>query len=55
MTRQRPARKLRASLSYRPVFPATAKVVKTNSGKYAHYGPGLSGCAVRLGKMDWLI
>jgi predicted aconitase len=27
-------------------------VVLTNSGKYAHYGPGLSGCAVRLGTLD---
>lgn len=23
----------------------------TNSGKYAHYGPGLSGCAVRFGPL----
>jgi predicted aconitase/predicted aconitase with swiveling domain len=36
----------------RPVFPERAKVVLTNSGKYAHYGPGLSGCAVRLGTLD---
>lgn len=36
----------------RPVFPETAKVVLTNSGKYAHYGPGLSGCIVRLGTLD---
>ncbi|MEI5667511.1 aconitase family protein [Bosea sp. CCNWLW174] len=36
----------------RPVFPEQAKVVLTNSGKYAHYGPGLSGCAVRLGTLD---
>lgn len=35
----------------RPVFPEQAKVVLTNSGKYAHYGPGLSGCAVRLGTL----
>jgi len=35
-----------------PVFPERAKVVLTNSGKYAHYGPGLSGCAVRLGTLD---
>lgn len=32
-----------------PVFPPSAKVVMTNSGKYAHYGPGLSGRVVRLG------
>lgn len=36
----------------RPVFPEQAKVVLTNSGKYAHYGPGLSGCTVRLGTLD---
>jgi len=32
-----------------PVFPPKAKTVLTDSGKYAHYGPGLSGRAVRLG------
>ncbi len=26
-----------------PVFPPSARVVMTNSGKYAHYGPALSG------------
>ncbi|MGF6231469.1 putative aconitase/putative aconitase with swiveling domain [Inquilinus ginsengisoli] len=36
----------------RPVFPVGAKTVITTSGKYAHYGPGLSGCAVRLGTLD---
>lgn len=36
----------------RPVFPETARVVLTDSGKYAHYGPGLSGCTVRLGTLD---
>lgn len=36
----------------RPVFPERARVVLTNSGKYAHYGPGLSGCTVRLGSLD---
>lgn len=36
----------------RPVFPERAKVVLTNSGKYAHYGPGLSGCTVRLGTFE---
>lgn len=35
----------------RPVFPERARVVLTNSGKYAHYGPGLSGCTVRLGTL----
>jgi cis-L-3-hydroxyproline dehydratase len=34
-----------------PVFPPAARVVLTNSGKYAHYGPGLSGRAVRLGSL----
>ena len=34
-----------------PVFPPTARVVLTNSGKYAHYGPGLSGREVRLGSL----
>ncbi len=36
----------------RPVFPEEARVVLTNSGKYAHYGPGLSGCTVRLGTLE---
>jgi len=36
----------------RPVFPERAKVVLTDSGKYAHYGPGLSGCTVRLGTLE---
>ncbi len=35
-----------------PVFPPQARTVMTNSGKYAHYGPGLSGRAVRLGTLD---
>lgn len=34
-----------------PVFPPQTRAVLTNSGKYAHYGPGLSGRAVRLGSM----
>ncbi|WP_417582219.1 aconitase X [Pelagibacterium sp.] len=34
-----------------PVFPPTAKTVLTDSGKYAHYGPGLSGRSVRLGSL----
>ncbi|MEJ6783991.1 cis-3-hydroxy-L-proline dehydratase [Aminobacter sp. Piv2-1] len=36
----------------RPVFPEWTRVVLTTSGKYAHYGPGLSGCAVRLGTIE---
>ncbi|CAN7285965.1 aconitase X [Rhizobium sp. LjRoot30] len=34
-----------------PVFPIAAKALMTNSGKYAHYGPGLSGRAVRFGSL----
>jgi predicted aconitase/predicted aconitase with swiveling domain len=34
-----------------PVFPVGTRTVLTNSGKYAHYGPGLSGRKVRLGSM----
>jgi hypothetical protein len=32
-----------------PVFPPDTRALMTNSGKYAHYGPGLSGRAVRFG------
>ena len=35
-----------------PVFPPEARTVMTNSGKYAHYGPGLSGRTVRLGSIS---
>jgi predicted aconitase/predicted aconitase with swiveling domain len=34
-----------------PVFPPAARTVMTNSGKYAHYGPGLTGRAMRFGSM----
>ena len=34
-----------------PVFPPAARVLMTNSGKYAHYAPGLSGRAVRFGSL----
>lgn len=34
-----------------PVFPPEAQTLITNSGKYAHYGPGLSGRAVRFGSL----
>lgn len=34
-----------------PVFPPQARTVMTNSGKYAHYGPGLSGRSVRFGSL----
>ena len=32
-----------------PVFPPEARTLMTNSGKFAHYAPGLSGRAVRFG------
>ena len=34
-----------------PVFPPQTRALITNSGKYAHYGPGLSGRAVRFGNL----
>ena len=34
-----------------PVFPPQTRALMTNSGKYAHYGPGLSGRAVRFGSL----
>ncbi|PXF30538.1 hypothetical protein WH50_14635 [Pokkaliibacter plantistimulans] len=35
-----------------PVFPPEARTLMTNSGKYAHYAPGLSGRAVRFGSLS---
>lgn len=35
-----------------PLFPTKTRAVMTNSGKYAHYGPGLSGRAVRFGSLE---
>ena len=35
----------------RPVFPVETHALMTNSGKYAHYGPGLSGCRIRFGSL----
>jgi len=35
-----------------PVFPTKTRALMTNSGKYAHYGPGLSGRAVRFGSLS---
>ncbi len=35
-----------------PLFPPKTKTVMTNSGKYAHYAPGLSGRDVRFGSMQ---
>jgi predicted aconitase len=35
-----------------PLFPAKAKALMTNSGKYAHYAAGLTGCDVRFGSLE---
>ena len=34
-----------------PVFPSTASVLMTNSGKYSHYAKGLTGRDVRFGSL----
>ena len=34
-----------------PVFPVDAATLMTNSGKYAHYGKGLSGRDIRFGSL----
>jgi predicted aconitase len=34
-----------------PVFPTKTQVLMTNSGKYAHYAKGLTGCDVRFGSL----
>ncbi len=34
-----------------PIFPPDARSLMTNSGKYAHYAPGLSGREVRFGSL----
>lgn len=34
-----------------PVIPSSAKVIMTNSAKYAHYGPGLTGRRMRFGSL----
>ncbi|MGJ7039919.1 putative aconitase/putative aconitase with swiveling domain [Shinella sp. BE166] len=34
-----------------PVFPPKTRTLITNSGKYAHYGPGLSGRTVRFSNL----
>jgi len=34
-----------------PLFPPSTKTLMTNSGKYAHYAPGLHGRAVRFGDL----
>ncbi|KAL7791852.1 hypothetical protein V8C37DRAFT_381545 [Trichoderma ceciliae] len=35
-----------------PVIPITAKTIMTNSAKYAHYGPGLTGRRFYFGSLD---
>ncbi|MGB7205204.1 MAG: aconitase X catalytic domain-containing protein, partial [Anderseniella sp.] len=35
-----------------PILPVNAKVLMTNSGKYAHYANGLTGRAVRFGCLE---
>ncbi len=34
-----------------PVIPVGARTIMTNSGKYAHYGPGLTGRAFHFGSL----
>ncbi|WP_442201088.1 cis-3-hydroxy-L-proline dehydratase [Rhizobium sp. RAF56] len=34
-----------------PIIPISARTLMTNSGKYAHYGPGISGRSVRFGSL----
>ena len=34
-----------------PIIPVDAEVIMTNSGKYAHYGPGLTGRTLRFGSL----
>lgn len=34
-----------------PIIPVDAEVTMTNSGKYAHYGPGLTGRTMRFGSL----
>ena len=34
-----------------PLFSPAARVLMTNSGKYAHYGDGLCGHKVRFGSL----
>lgn len=34
-----------------PIIPVVAEVIMTNSGKYAHYGPGLTGRTMRFGSL----
>jgi hypothetical protein len=34
-----------------PIVPPNARNVMTNSGKYAHYAPGLTGRSARFGSL----
>ncbi|WP_458386031.1 aconitase X [Rhizobium pisi] len=34
-----------------PVIPKSVKTMITNSAKFAHYGPGLTGKSLRVGSM----
>ena len=34
-----------------PVIPPSARTIMTNSGKYAHYGPGLTGRGMYFGSL----
>jgi predicted aconitase len=34
-----------------PIFPTTASILMTNSGKYSHYAKGLTGRAMRFGSL----
>ncbi|KAK6215570.1 hypothetical protein QIS74_08589 [Colletotrichum tabaci] len=34
-----------------PIIPLQARTIMTNSGKYAHYGPGLTGRGFRFGSL----
>ena len=35
-----------------PIIPPQARTIMTNSGKYAHYGPGLTGRSFRFGSLE---
>lgn len=35
-----------------PIIPPDARTIMTNSGKYAHYGPGLTGRSFRFGSVE---
>ncbi len=35
----------------KPLFPKNARTILTNSGKYAHYGPALTGCEMRFASL----